>query len=222
VHVCRLDEDDPIAAWQTRIDATAAASARLNERRFDALHFEGPGTDLTIGLLPTSVWANALFDTVDGIRHLANIPTEEVFTSPDPLRAEGVVRSTRPLTRAPSGNTSGLSVRFEGGRAIAIDAVEGAENLRARSAKDEGGSRLGEVALVDREGRIGKLATTFHGHIALGEGFAFAVESEEDRARVNDSAIHHDFMIGGDEVDVTGITQAGDRVLVLRGGAWQI
>jgi aminopeptidase len=230
-HVCRLDEEDPIAAWQARIDATASASARLNERRFDALHFEGPGTDLTIGLLPTSIWANALFDTVDGIRHLANIPTEEVFTSPDPLRADGVVRSTKPLVFADGARVSGLTVRFEGGRAVSIDADEGAENLRARAAKDEGASRLGEVALVDREGRIGKLATIFHdtlldenaaSHIALGKGFDFAVESTEDRGRVNDSAVHHDFMVGGDDVEVTGITGAGERVPVLRDGAWQI
>jgi aminopeptidase len=231
VHVCRLDEIDPIAAWQARIDATATASARLNERRFDAVHFEGPGTDLTIGLFPSSVWANALFRTVDGIDHLANIPTEEVFTSPDPLRADGVVRSTKPLVFPDGARVTGLTVRFEGGVAVSIDADEGGENLRARSGKDPGAARLGEVALVDREGRIGKLDTIFHdtlldenaaSHLALGKGFGFAVESEDDCARVNDSAVHHDFMIGADDVDVTGITRDGERVPVLRGGAWQI
>ena len=231
VHVCRLDEEDPIAAWQARIDATASAAERLNERRFDALHFQGPGTDLTIGLLPTSVWANALFETVGGIAHLANIPTEEVFTSPDPLRAEGVVRSTKPLVFSDGARVSGLRIRFENGRAVEIDADEGAENLRARSSKDEGAARLGEVALVDREGRIGKLERIFHdtlldenaaSHLALGKGFDFAVESAEDLARVNDSAVHHDFMVGGDDVDVTGITREGARVPVMRKGAWQI
>jgi aminopeptidase len=229
-HVCRLDDDDPVAAWQERLDATAAAAERLNARRFDALHYEGPGTDLTIGLLPSSIWANASFVTVDGIRHLANIPTEEVFTSPDPERAEGVVRATKPLIFSDGSRVDGLTVRFEGGRAVQIDAERGVENLRTRAASDEGGARLGEVALVDREGRIGPLGTLFQNtlldenaasHIALGHGFPFAV-GEADVHRVNQSGIHEDFMIGSDEVVVTGITRDGERVPVLRGGAWQI
>jgi aminopeptidase len=230
IHVCRLDEDDPVAAWRRRIEATAAASERLNERRFDALHFEGTGTDLTIGLLPTSIWANALFSTVDGIEHLANVPTEEVFTSPDPERADGVVTSTKPLVFSDGAIVRGLRVRFEGGRAVEVDADEGADYLQMRVEKDEGAARLGEVALVDREGRIGPLGTVFYdtlldenaaSHIALGNGFDFAV-GEADRERVNRSAIHVDFMIGSDEVDVTGVSADGERVPVLRGGAWQI
>jgi aminopeptidase len=229
-HVCRLDEDDPVAAWRERIAATAAAAERLNERRFDALHFEGPGTDVTIGLLPTSIWANALFTTVDGIRHLANVPTEEVFTSPDPERADGVVASTKPLVFSDGAIVRGLRVRFEGGRAVEVDADEGADYLQMRVEKDEGAARLGEVALVDREGRIGPLGTVFYdtlldenaaSHIALGNGFDFAV-GPEDLERVNRSAIHVDFMIGSDDVDVTGVTRDGERVPVLRGGAWQI
>ncbi len=229
-HVCRLDEDDPVAAWQQRLDATEAAAARLNERVFDALHFEGPGTDLTIGLLPTSRWANASFVTVDGVRHLANIPTEEVFTTPDPQRTEGAVTATKPLIFSDGSRVDGLRVRFEGGRAVAVDADSGADNLRARCARDEGGSRLGEVALVDREGRIGPLGTLFQNtlldenaasHIALGHGFPFAV-ANEDVGRVNRSGVHEDFMVGADDVTVTGITRAGERVTVLRGGAWQI
>jgi aminopeptidase len=230
-HICRLDEPDPVAAWRDRIDATSTAAAKLNDRRFDALHFEGPGTDLTIGLLPSSTWANALFETVDGIAHLANLPTEEVFTSPDPERADGVVRATKPLVFPDGGVVRGLSVRFEGGRAVAIDADEGAENLRRRTQKDDGGVRLGEVALVDREGRIGPLDTIFYdtlvdenaaSHIALGDAFAFAVTDDRDRERLNSSAIHYDFMIGADDVAVTGITAGGERVPVLRGGAWQL
>ncbi len=230
VHVCRLDEDDPVAAWKERFAATAAAAERLNERRFDAIHFEGPGTDLTVGLLPTSHWGNAGFTTVDGVPHLANVPSEEVFTSPDPTRTEGTVRSTKPLTFADGSVVRGLTVRFEGGRAVAIEADEGAVNLRTRTERDEGGARLGEVALVDREGRIGRLDTVFSetlldenaaSHIALGSAYEFAA-GEEDRERLNQSAIHIDFMIGGDEVDVDGITQTGERVPVLRGGAWQI
>ena len=229
-HVCRLDEDDPVRAWRERIEATRTAAARLNERRFDALHFEGPGTDLTVGLLPTSIWANALFTTVDGIEHLANVPSEEVFTSPDPERVDGVVTATKPLVGADGSIVRGLRVRFEGGRAVELDADQGADYLRAKTAKDEGAVRLGEVALVDREGRIGPLDTVFFdtlldenaaSHIALGNGFDFAVEPE-DVARVNRSAIHVDFMIGGPDVDVTGVTGGGERVPVLREGAWRI
>jgi aminopeptidase len=230
VHVCRLDEEDPVAAWGDRIAATAVAAARLNDQDFDALHYEGPGTDLTLGLLPTSHWANASFATVDEVRHLANIPTEEVFTCPDPERADGVVTSTKPLMFSDGSSVRGLRVRFEGGRAVEIEADEGGANLEARCDKDEGGRRLGEVALVDREGRIGKLGTVFYdtlldenaaSHIALGNAFDFAVD-EEDVRRLNRSAIHIDFMIGSDDLEVTGITRRGDRVPVLRRGSWQI
>lgn len=230
-HICRLDEDDPLAAWRTRMDTLGAVAARLGERGFDALHFEGPGTDLTIGLLPSARWWTARFETIDGLEHQANLPSEEMFTSPDPERVDGVVTSTKPLLLSGAGAVRDLVVRFEGGRAVQIDASEGADALRGRTAKDEGAARLGEVALVDGEGRIGKLGTVFNhtlidenaaSHIALGNGFPFAADDEADRARINDSAIHVDFMIGSDEVSVTGMTQEGERVPVLRGGAWQI
>jgi aminopeptidase len=152
-----------------------------------------------------------------------------VFTTPDPERVDGTVRATKPLFT--SGRMiTGLKVTFEGGRAVQIEAEEGAETLRGLSHRDPGGVRLGEVALVDREGRIGPLDTVFYdtlldenaaSHIALGQGFKFAV-GEADADRVNGSEIHIDFMIGGDEVEVTGITRAGDEVALLRGGAWQI
>jgi aminopeptidase len=230
-HVSRLDEPDPRAAWEVRIEALARASEALNETRFDAIHFEGDGTDLTIGLLPSSVWRMARWSTVDGIQHLPNVPSEEVFTSPDPERVEGHVRSTKPLVLTDGTLVRGLEIRFEGGRAVEIDGSEGADVLRSRAQIDEGAARLGEIALVDRESRIGRLGTVFYetlldenavSHIALGAGFTWSVETEEDRARVNESDVHIDFMIGGDDVDVTGITRGGDRVALLRGGAWQI
>jgi aminopeptidase len=230
-HVLRLDEDDPVAAWEERFERTARAAAELRRRRFDAIHFEGPGTDLTVGLLPSSRWQNATFSTAEGIDHRPNLPSEEVFTTPDPERAEGVVRSTKPLVFADGSGVRGLTVRFEGGRAVQIDADEGATNLRTRCEKDEGALHLGEVALVDREGRIGPLGTVFYdtlidenatSHIALGNGFSFGIDDDADLPRVNESAIHVDFMIGGDDVDVTGIGRDGERVPVLRQGAWQI
>jgi aminopeptidase len=230
-HILRLDEEDPVAAWWKRFDVTTAAAERLTERRFDALRFRGPGTDLTIGLFASSRWRSATFETVDGIPHKPNLPSEEVFTSPDPARTEGHVTATKPLVFSDGSVVRGLRVRFEGGRAVSIDADEGADNLRTRIGSDAGGAALGEVALVDREGRIGPLGTVFYdtlldenaaSHIALGSGFAFAVDDDADRARVNESGVHFDFMIGGDDVDVTGITRDGEEVPVLEGGAWRI
>jgi aminopeptidase len=228
-HVCRLDEPDPNAAWDRRAEELDAASKRLNERRFDAIHFEGPGTDLTIGLLPSSTWAGARTTTAGGISYFANVPTEEVWTAPDPQRTEGVVHSTKPLD-VEGALVRGLVVRFEAGRIVSIDADENAEVLRGRVAAHEGAERLGEIALVDREGRIGRLDTVFlntlldenaASHIALGNAYASSA-GEEDRDRVNRSAIHIDFMIGGDDVAVTGIMPEGERVPVLRAGSWQL
>jgi aminopeptidase len=231
VYVLRLDEADPAAAWRERVRQLHDAGSRLDENHFDALRFEGPGTDLTVGLLPTSRFAQEApgSTTIDGINHIPNLPTEEVFTSPDPTRTEGVVSATKPLD---IGGTvvRGLRVRFEGGRAVEIDADEGAEALRARCAKDEGASRLGEVALVDREGRIGKTGTVFFNtlldenaasHLALGNAYAITV-GEEDVARINTSSVHVDFMIGGNDVAVTGVQADGTEVPVLRDGAWQL
>ncbi len=229
-HVLRLDENDAVAAWEARMAALNGSAERLFGRGFDAIHLEGPGTDLTVGLLPRSSWWAADFETVDGIRHLPNLPTEEVFTTPDPARTEGHVTATKPLVLRDGTIIRGLTVRFEGGRAVEIAAETGAGALRSLCAMDEGASRLGELALVDREGRIGPLGTVFYdtlldenaaSHIAFGSGFDFLV-GEAEQARVNRSATHLDFMIGSDELDVTGIAPDGERVPVLRDGRWQI
>jgi aminopeptidase len=231
LHVCRLDEPDPAAAWSDRMDVLEASAARVTERRFDSIHFEGPGTDLTIGLLPSSRFHAARFTRRDGLPHLPNVPSEEVFTTPDPARAEGIVRSTKPLVLFDGTIVRDLAMRFEGGRAVQIDASEGEGAIRGIAARDENAARLGELALVDREGRIGALNRVFFdtgldenaaSHIALGHGFVFCLDDEADRPQANVSAIHTDFMIGADDVDVTGITADGDRVPVLRGGAWQV
>lgn len=228
--VCRLDEPDPVAAWNERLDRLIAVAGRLTELRLDALRFEGPGTDLTIGLLPTSRWTGARISTAEGILHAPNLPTEEVFTTPDPERTSGVVSSTKPLFVA-GALITGLRVRFEGGRAMEIEADRGAETLRALTRRGADAARLGEVALVDRESRIGQLGTVFFdtlldenaaSHIALGAGLEMALDGDEDHGRVNRSEIHIDFMIGSDEVAVTGITADGADVPLLRGGAWQV
>jgi aminopeptidase len=230
LHILRLDEPDPIAAWRERADTLHSAADRLTERGFDALRYEGPGTDLTIGLLPGATWDAARFSTVDGIEHMPNLPTEEVFTTPDPERADGVVASSKPLVLADGTVVRGLRVRFEGGRAVQVDADTAQDTMRTITAHDEGAARLGEVALVDGEGRIGKLDTVFYdtlidenaaSHIALGQGFPFLIP-EAARDRANESQIHIDFMIGTPEMTVTGITTDGDRVPVLVRGQWQI
>jgi aminopeptidase len=230
VFVLRLDEPDPAAAWTQRFGQLHDAGRRLDAHRFDALHFEGPGTDLMVGLLPTSRFASeeAGMQTVDSVVHFPNLPSEEIASTPDPLRVDGVVAATKPLDV--SGTVvDNLRVRFEGGRAVEIEG-ENAEALRSRCAKDDGASRLGEVALVDREGRIGQTGTVFFNtlldenaasHLAFGNAYAISV-GEEDRARINTSSVHIDFMVGSDEVAVTGVKADGARVRVLRDGTWQI
>jgi aminopeptidase len=229
-HVLRLDEPDPAQAWEERMNVLTDSARRLTERRFEAMELRGPGTELTVGLLPTHSWWAADFQTADGLRHFPNLPTEEVFTTPDPARTQGHVTSTKPLVLRDGTIIRGLRVRFEDGRAVAIDADENAEAVRAHQSLDEGSLRLGELALVDSQGRIGPLGTVFYetlldenaaSHIALGNGFPFLVEAD-DVGRVNESGTHVDFMIGSPELEVDGVTAAGDRVPVLRGGDWQI
>jgi aminopeptidase len=230
VHIMRLDEADPVAAWQARMDTLVGVAGRLSERRFDALHFEGPGTDLTVGLLPSSEFIAARFETIDGLAHMPNLPSEETFTAPDPARVDGVVTATKPLFLGGS-IIRGLKVRFEGGVAVEIDAEENADFLRSYTERDEGARRLGEVALVDRDGRIGPTGTVFYdtlldenaaSHIAFGAAYGFSVSDDADRERANASQIHVDFMIGSDDVAVTGVTTGGERVPVLCGGTWQL
>jgi aminopeptidase len=229
-HVCRLDEPDPAAAWRTRFARLEEVAATLTDAQLDAVHLHGPGTDLTVGLLPSSTWQAADFTTAQGLRHAPNLPSEEMFTTPDPLRVDGHVSATRPLERF-GALIDGIRVTFAGGRAVRIDAERGEAALRAIAAADDGASFLGELALVDGEGRIGPLGTTFYetlldenaaSHIALGSAYALPVKDPADRERINRSRIHVDFMIGSPELDVDGVTRAGTVVPLLRGGVWQI
>jgi aminopeptidase len=195
------------------------------------VRFEGPGTDLTVGLMPSSRWISGQMATVEGVVHTANLPTEETFTAPDPARVDGWVASTKPLFVS-STTVNGLRITFEHGRAVQIDADEGAETLRTLTNRDEGAARLGEIALVDRESRIDRLGTVFNltlldenaaCHLALGRAYLFSVESQADQAQLNTSDIHVDFMVGGDEVAVTGLKRDGrEAIPLLRGGIWQI
>ena len=228
--ICRLDADDPVQAWRERADELGQMARRLDGAQLDSLHFSGPGTDLTVGLLNGARWEGGGMTSANGIPYLPNIPTEEVFTTPDPERTDGVVASTKPLLVS-GRRISGLRMRFDGGRAVQVDADEGAELMRELVSRDEHANRLGEVALVDSSGRIGRSGLVFHdtlfdenaaSHIAVGGGFPHLTADEQTAARVNASGIHTDFMIGGPELTVTGITRDGRELPVLMHQDWAL
>jgi aminopeptidase len=225
----RLDEDDPVAAWQKHLARLDARGKALTDMKPDALHYRGPGTDLTVGLLPNAKWASAGFETSGGIRYVANMPTEEIFTSPDARRADGTVRSSMPLSF--SGQLiRGLELTLKEGRIVNVEAETGADLIRSQIASVENADRLGELALVTGESRVGQTGTLFYNtlfdenatcHIAFGAGLEYCFDGEPGEG-MNTSDIHVDFMIGGPELEVDAVMADGSEVPLIRQETWQL
>ena len=231
----RVDVPDPIAAWEKHNANLQTRTRMLNEKNYAALHFRGPGTDLRVSLADGHEWNGGSTTAKNGLVCNANIPTEEVFTTPHKDRVDGTVTSTKPLSY--NGTLiQDIQVRFEGGRIVESRARTGEAVLNKVLDTDEGARRLGEVALVPYSSPISQSGLLFFNtlfdenassHIALGQAYSKCIRgggsmNEEELASrgSNKSLIHIDWMIGSDQVDVDGITQDGRSEPLMRGGEW--
>lgn len=230
----RLDESDPVASWRARAAELAARGRALSSLDLTEVRYLGEGTDLTVGLVPDCRWTGGSLDDPDGLTYLPNIPTEEVFTSPDRRRADGVISLTKPVIIG-GRMVEGLTATFAGGRVVDVAAARGAETVRAQLETDEGARSLGEVSLVDRDSRVAKAGILFHNtlfdenvacHVAWGQSFPFAVKGGLAKSAeqlyemgLNRSAVHTDVVIGGEGMTVTGSGPRG-TVEIIRDDAW--
>jgi aminopeptidase len=231
----RVDNDDPVSAWAAHNAALRKRTEWLNGKRFRALHYSGPGTDLTIGLADGHEWQGGASSAKNGITCNPNIPTEEVFTTPHARRVEGHVASTKPLSYQGT-LIDEIAVRFEEGRIVEAKAARGETVLAKVLDTDEGARRLGEVALVPHSSPISASGILFFNtlfdenascHIALGQCYSKCfldgakLSPEEIAAKGgNKSLIHIDWMIGSDRIDIDGIAEDGSRTPVFRKGEW--
>jgi aminopeptidase len=231
----RVDNDQPIAAWNKHNASLRERTEWLNGQRFHALRYSGPGTDLTIGLADGHEWQGGASTAKNGITCNANIPTEEVFTTPHARRVEGHVVSSKPLSYQGT-LIDNIQVRFEEGRIVEAKASRGEEVLNKVLDTDEGSRRLGEVALVPHSSPISKSGLLFFNtlfdenaacHIALGQCYSKCfldganLTPEQIAAQGgNKSFIHIDWMIGSAETDIDGVHADGRRVPVFRKGEW--
>ena len=231
----RIDQADPVSAWKEHDAHLHARAERLNGKRYAALHFRGPGTDLRVGLADQHLWDGGGSVARNGIYCIPNMPTEEVFTTPHRARVDGHVTSTKPLSYQGT-MIEGISVRFEAGRIVEAHASRGQHVLDKMIDTDEGARRLGEVSLVPHSSPIAASGLLFLNtlfdenaacHIALGQAYTMCMKdgeklsSQELAARgANESLIHVDWMIGSNRIDVDGITAGGDPEPLLRAGEW--
>jgi len=231
----RVDNDDAVAAWQRHNAVLRARTDWLNAKRFQALHYSGPGTDLTIGLADGHEWQGGASTAKNGITCNANIPTEEVFTTPHARRVEGHVVSSKPLSYQGT-LIDDIAVRFEQGRIVEARAARGEQVLNKVLDTDEGARRLGEVALVPHSSPISKSGLLFFNtlfdenaacHIALGQCYSkcfldgASLTPQQIAAQGgNSSLIHIDWMIGSDKIDIDGLDADGGRTPVFRRGEW--
>jgi aminopeptidase len=233
--ICRLDQEDPIKAWEDHTCQLKARSEFLNEKSYSALEFTAPGTDIVIGLPEAHIWESASTTNKQGVPYIANIPTEEIFTLPHKGKADGVVSASMPLSYG-GAVMEDFTLSFEGGRVVKVQAKKGETILKRLVETDEGASRLGEVALVSHQSPIARLGLLFYNilidenaatHFALGSAYKFALKdggSMSDEAFAahggNRSLVHIDFMIGSAEMDVDGITASGTTEPIMRRGEW--
>jgi aminopeptidase len=232
---CRLDCGDPVGAWRTHLEELGARAEYLNRRHYAALRYVGPGTDLTIGLPAGHVWVSGHTTSRSGIRFTANLPTEEVFTIPHRDRVDGTVRASKPLSYG-GALIEDFSLRFEGGRVVALHAARGEEVLRRLVETDEGAGRLGEIALVPHGSPIAQSGRLFYNtlfdenaatHVALGTAYRFTLrdgDTMDDAAFAreggNASLVHVDFMIGSADLDIDGVRDDGTAEPLMRRGEW--
>jgi aminopeptidase len=231
----RADQDYPVAAWSKHDANLHARADRLNEKRYSALHFRGPGTDLRVGLADDHLWLGGGTTARNGRYCIPNIPTEEVFTTPHKDHVEGHVTSTKPLSHLGT-MIEEISVRFEAGKVVKAHAARGEQVLQRMIETDEGARRLGEVALVPHSSPIASSGLLFMNtlfdenaacHIALGQAYSTCLKDgdtltpDELAARgANKSLIHVDWMIGSNRIDVDGVTAAGNLEPLMRAGEW--
>jgi aminopeptidase len=233
--LCRLDHPDPIAAWELHLAALAARRDYLNDRRYDALKYRGPGTDLTLGLPEGHIWVSGQSTSRNGILFAPNLPTEEVFTMAHRTRVDGVVRSSKPLSY---GGTliEDFTLTFAAGHVVELQAARGEQMLRQLVETDEGAGRLGEVALVPHSSPIAQSGLLFYNtlfdenaasHVALGAAYPFTMAGGEEMnadafeaAGGNRSNVHVDFMIGNPSLDIDGVRRDGTVEPLMRQGEW--
>jgi aminopeptidase len=231
----RVDAADPVAAWKAHDAGLHRRADLLNQKRFSALHFKAPGTDLKVGLADDHVWLGGGMTAHNGRYCIPNMPTEEVFTTPHKDRVEGTVTSTKPLSHQGT-MIEGIKVRFEGGRVVEVKVDRGQEVLQRMIDTDDGARRLGEVALVPHSSPIAQSGLLFSNtlfdenaacHIALGQAYSTCLRNGEKltpeelaKLGANESLIHVDWMIGSGKMDVDGITATGEAEPQIRQGEW--